>query len=60
MKKYILLSLYALAFCVTTKAQTISAEQVSQDSTVNVIAYFCKNDTLEHSMVNSKHFLLFN
>ena len=39
---------FALAFCATAKAQTISAEQVCQDSTVNVIAYFCKNDTLEY------------
>ena len=39
---------FALAFCDTAKAQTVSAEQVSQDSTVNIIAYFCKNDTLEY------------
>ena len=48
MKKQILLTFIALAFCATVKAQAISAEQVSQDSTINIIAYFCKNDTLEY------------
>jgi hypothetical protein len=27
-------------------AQMVTAQQESQDSTINVIAYFCKNDTL--------------
>ena len=48
MYRSFLLFIFAMAFSATTKAQTVSAEQVSQDSTINIIAYFCKNDTLEY------------
>ncbi len=48
MYRHFLLFIFTLAFFSTSKAQTVSVEQVSQDSTINIIAYFCKNDTLEY------------
>ena len=48
MYRNLLLFIFSLAFSATSMAQTMTAEQVSQDSTLNIIAYFCKNDTLEY------------
>ena len=48
MYRYLFTIFFAVAFSATAKAQAVSAEQVSQDSTINIIAYFCKNDTLEY------------
>ena len=48
MYRFLFTIIFALAFCATAEAQAVSAEQVSQDSTINIIAYFCKNDTLEY------------
>ena len=48
MYRYLFTIFFALAFSATAEAQAVSAEQVSQDSTINIIAYFCKNDTLEY------------
>ena len=35
-------------FTLPIAAQVVSAQQESQDSLINVIAYFCKNDTLSY------------
>ena len=48
MYRFLFTIIFALAFSATAEAQAVSAEQVSQDSTINIIAYFCKNDTLEY------------
>lgn len=48
MYRRIVLFMFSLLFTVMSMAQVMSAQEVSQDSTINIIAYFCKNDTLEY------------
>jgi len=43
----LLLALTAILPALTTGAQT-TAQMESQDSTVDIVAYFCKNDTMEY------------
>lgn len=45
---YIIFAFMLQLFTLPIAAQVVSAQQESQDSLINVIAYFCKNDTLSY------------
>lgn len=52
MKKLFLLLAF-LGTVLSTYAQTNAVDQ-QQDSTINVIAYFCKGDTVKYTLTNQK------
>ena len=49
-----ILALTLQLFLQPVAAQMVTAQQESQDSTINVIAYFCKNDTLGYDFQHVK------
>ena len=51
---YILLFL-AVVYSVHVSAQVQTAESSSADSLINVVAYFCKNDTMDFRIEEAKH-----
>ena len=50
----LIVSLVMLFSMPAMKGQTVTAQSESQDSTLNIIAYFCKNDTMEYHYVDFK------
>ena len=48
MKRILTIILALISYTLTTQAQAVSLQEEQEDSVINVIAYFCKGDTMKY------------